>query len=141
MKWVVFFLLLLPIIVAGQTKNDFENAMAKFQKFYNAGKGDSINAMFGKGWDQAKATKALWTNQDNADMLAKYGPLQSFKFIGIDKTDPNRVYVFRTVFKKGGEQATSLTLDENNMLGTFRFITTSKSIAKLIRKNNNSSTQ
>jgi hypothetical protein len=135
MKWLPLTLLLLPVFANAQNKSDFENAMATFKKFYNAGQGDSINKMFGQSWEKMKATTALWTNEDNKQMLEKYGVMQSFKFIGIDKTDPKKVYVFKTVFSKGGEQTTSLTLDKKNKFKTFRFITFSDGIAKLIKKN------
>ena len=107
--------------------------MEKFQTFYNAGQGDSINAMFGHGWDQMKLTKPLWTNAGTDELLEEYGILKSFKFVGVDTSDPSNVYVFQTVFSKKGAKATSLTLDKDNNLGTFRFITTSDEITQLIK--------
>jgi len=47
----------MPLAVAGQTVNSYQQAMEKFKKFYNAGQGDSINAMFGHEWDETKLTK------------------------------------------------------------------------------------
>lgn len=134
MKLRAFFLLLLPMAVMAQSETPHKAAMEKFQQFYNAGQGDSINAMFGHSWDQAKAIKPLWTNEDVARMLEEYGTLQSFTFIGIDKTDPQRVYVFLTSFSKAGQKTSSCTLDPENALSTFRFMTTSKRISKLVRK-------
>jgi hypothetical protein len=138
MKFVVLLVFLLPLVAASQSKTDYENVMAKFQKFYNTGQGDSINAMFGHSWDEMKLTKALWTNAKASEYLKEYGKLKSFKFIGIDESDPNKVYVFETVFSKAGTKTTSLTLDEEHSLGTFRFITSSESISALQRKRNNS---
>jgi len=138
MRLVVLFIYLLPFAAAGQSKTDYENVMAKFQKFYNAGKGDSINAMYGHDWDQMKMKKALWTNAKAAEYLKEYGRLKSFKFIGIDESDPNKVHVFETIFSKAGTKTTSLTLDKNLALGTFRFITSSESISALQRKQKNS---
>jgi hypothetical protein len=139
MKFFAFFVFLLPLAVAGQSKIDYERAMSTFQRFYNAGQGDSINVMFGHGWDEMKLTKALWTNADAAEYLKEYGKLESFKFIGIDESDPNKVYVYETVFSKAGTKTTSLTLDENRDLSTFRFITSSESISLLQRKQKRSS--
>ena len=133
MKFFAILAFLIPFVVAGQSKTNYENAMAKFQKFYNAAQGDSINAMFGHGWDEMKLTKALWTNAKAAECLKEYGKLKSFTFVGVDKEDPNEVRVFQTVFSKAGTKTTSLTLDEDYALGTFRFITTSESINELLK--------
>jgi len=134
MKLLASLLLLLPMAVMAQSETPHEIAMGKFQKFYNAGQGDSINAMFGHSWDQAKAIKPMWSNEDVARMLEEYGTLQSIKFIGIDKTDPQRVSVFLTTFSKAGQKTSSCTLDPENALSTFRFMTTSNRISKLVRK-------
>ncbi len=134
MKFLALLFFLLPLAVAGQSNTDYENAMAKFQKFYNAGQGDSINAMFGHDWDEMKLTNALWTNAKAADFLKEYGKLKSFKFVGVDKEDPNEVHVFQTVFDKAGTKTTSLTLDQGRSLSTFRFITSSERIDALLRK-------
>lgn len=134
MKYFALLLFLLPLAVAGQSKTDYEKAMARFQTFYNAGRGDGINAMFGHAWDEMKLRKALWTNADAAESLKEYGKLKSFKFIGIDESDPNKVYVFDTIFSKAGTKTTSLTLNQDHSLGTFRFITSSESISALQRK-------
>jgi hypothetical protein len=134
MKSFALLAFLLPFTVAAQSKTDYEKAMAKFQKFYNAAQGDSINALFGQGWDEMKKTNPLWTNAKAAEYLKEYGKLKSFRFVGVDKADPNKVHVFQTVFAKAGTRTSSLTLDEDNASGTFRFITTSESINELLRR-------
>lgn len=134
MKPLLFLLFMLPLVGMAQSVNYHESAMKKFQQFYNAGQGDSINAMFGHSWDQAKTIKPLWTNEDVAKMQEEYGTLQSFNFIGIDQADPQKVYVYQTVFSKAGAKTTSCTLDKENAFSTFRFITTSDGISKLLRK-------
>ena len=133
MKLLAIIVFLMPLTVAGQTTNSYQHVMEKFKQFYNAGHGDSINAMFGHGWDEMKSTKPLWTNKQAAEFIKEYGSLKSFKFIGVDTLDPNRVYVFKTFFSKAGARTTSLTLDKDNGLGTFRFITTSEGITRLLR--------
>ncbi len=133
MKLLAIAVFLMPLAVAGQSANSYQKAMEKFKKFYNAGQGDSINAMFGHGWDEMKSTSPLWTNAQAAEYIKEYGSLRSFKFIGVDSLDPNRVYVFKTFFSKAGARTTSLTLDKDNGLGTFRFITTSEGITQLLR--------
>jgi len=134
MKFLIFLLFMLPIAATGQTFTDYKHAMEKFQQFYNAGRGDSINAMFGHEWDQIKASNPLWTNKQVAAHLDELGTLKSFKFIGIDSLDPQQVYVFQTFFNKAGAKTTSLTLDKDYNLGTFRFITTSDGITALLNK-------
>lgn len=134
MKRLLFLTFMLPLAVMAQTDSYHESAMKKFQQFYNAGQGDSINAMFGHSWDQAKTIKPLWTNEDVAKMQEEYGTLESFKFIGIDKKDPQKVRVFLTVFSKAGQKTTSCTLDKAHAFSTFRFMTTSNGISKLVRK-------
>jgi len=133
MKLLAILVLLMPLALLGQTPNSHSQAMEKFKKYYNAGQGDSINAMFGHEWDQIKTTKALWTNAKAAELLKEYGSLKSFEFVGVDTLDPNRVYVFKTFFSKKGVKTTSLTLDKDNSLSTFRFITTSEGIIQLLR--------
>ncbi len=121
MKLFALLVFLLPLAVAAQTKIHYEKAMSKFQKFYNKGQGDSINAMFGHIPDDMKFSRRLWTDDTNAERLKEYGKLKSFKFIGIDESDPEKVYVFKTIFSKAGAKTTSLTLYEDNSVGTFRF--------------------
>ena len=137
MKLLVLLTFLLPIMLLGQSQTDFENAMTKFQKFYNVGLGDSLSAMFGYEPNEPRPTKSLWTNESNASALEKFGTLKSFKFIGVDKSDTYDVYVFITNFSKAGEQTTSLTLNKDKSLGTFRFITSSVGIDDLVKKYKN----
>ncbi|MET0637746.1 MAG: hypothetical protein ABWZ25_17080 [Chitinophagaceae bacterium] len=132
MKLLAILMFFMPFAMAAQAQNPHQQAMNKFTKFYNAGQGDSINAMFGHGWDDIKSSQPLWTNAKAAELLEEFGMLESFKFVGVDTSDPNEVYVFQTVFSKKGANATSLTLDKDNSLDTFRFITTSNGITRLL---------
>jgi len=134
MKFFAIVSFLLPMAVAGQSKTDYENIMAKFQNFYNSGKGDSINAMFAHRQNDIKSSRALWTNDGIVSLLEEFGILKSFKYIGIDNSDSNKVHVFETIFSKAGAKTTSLTLYNDYSIGTLRFITTSESINELLRK-------
>lgn len=138
MKFFALLILLLPLATAGQSKTDYEKAMATFQKFYNAGLGDSINAMFGYSEGTVKPSRPLWTNEATASALAEFGTLKSFQYIGVDKSDTYDVVVFVTVFSKAGNKTTSLTLNQDYSLGTFRFITTSEGITDLLKKHHSS---
>jgi hypothetical protein len=134
MKDLTLLIFLLPITAIAQSKADYQNAMEKFQRLYNAGQCDSIRAMFQSSIQSASKANPLWTNDYCDEALKKFGVLKSFSFLGIDKTDPNNVFVFQTFFSKAGARSTSLTLNENAELGTFRFITTSEGIEKLLKK-------
>ena len=136
MKFLVSFLFILPMAANSQTVTDYKQAMKKFQKFYNAGRGDSINALFKQEWEQPKEIEPMWTNKSVAAELKKSGTLKSFKFIGIDTLDPQKVYVFKTVFSKAGTKTTSLTLDKDHYVHTFRFFTIPDGINKLLNKRN-----
>jgi hypothetical protein len=136
MKFLVSLLFILPIAATGQTVTDYKNTMEKIQKFYNAGLGDSINAMHKHDPDQIKEkmVESFWSNKKVATYLDEFGALKSFKFIGIDTLDPEKVYVFQTFYSKAGQRTTSLTIDKDHNLGTFRFITTSDGITALLNK-------
>jgi hypothetical protein len=134
MKTLIFLAFLLPITGFAQTETDYQKVMAKFQQFYNAGHGDSIYAMFKSSIQSASVGHPLWTKESNATALKQYGTLKSFNFLGIDNTDAAGVYVFQTFFSKAGAKTTSLTLDDNYRLGTFRFITKSEGIDALLKK-------
>ena len=130
MKRFVTAFFFLPLFCSSQTTKDYNLAMQKFKAFYNAGQGDSINAMFGHSLDQAKARKTLWTNDEAAKALEELGKLESCKFIGIDESDPQKVYVFQTVFSKAGKKMTSCTLNKELAFGTFRLVTIPDKITK-----------
>lgn len=134
MKTLAFLAFLLPITVVAQTETDYLQVMAKFQRLYNAGQGDSIHLMFNRAYQSSVANKPMWTNESNANLLQEFGTLKSFSFLGVDETDLDKVRVFQTVFSKAGAKTTSLTLYENRRLGTFRFITTSDGIDDLLKK-------
>lgn len=129
MKILVLIAFMLPVTVTAQSKADYQHVMAKFQQFYNAGQADSIQAMFAP-----VDVKPLWNDKSIAADLNKFGTLNSFTFLGIDKTDPQNVYVFQTNFSKAGARTTSLTLHRDLRPGTFRFMTTSGGIDALLKK-------
>jgi hypothetical protein len=123
MKILIILAIALPLVSMSQTSSHYYEVMEKFKKFYNAGQVDSINALYGHGWDSAKLRRPIWTNARAAEYLEKYGQLKSFKFVCIDKKDPDQIHIFQTVFSKKGSKLTGLTLDEDNKLSTFRFST------------------
>jgi hypothetical protein len=135
MKVLFCIAFLLPITVIAQTKSDYEHAMANFQRFYNAGQGDSICAMFHiDNPSMEKGIESLWSNERTAEALQQSGMLKSFKYIGVDQTDVDTVRVFQTLFSIAGAKTTSLTLHKDYKLGTFRLMTISDGIKDLLKK-------
>ena len=135
MKILFCFVFFLPIVVTAQTKSDYQHAMAKFQRFYNAGQGDSLYPIFhieNSSWGEG--VKSMWSNERIAELLKQFGTLKSFRYIGVDQTDVDTVRVFQTFFSKAGAKTTSMTLHQDNKLGTFRFMTTSDGIDELLKK-------
>src|SRR5437868_12671540 len=103
MKTFLCLAFLLPITVVAQTKTDYHQVMAKFQRFYNAGQGDSICTLFHRdNTTTEKGIKCMWSKEGAADALKRYGILKSFKYIGVDQTDVDTVRVFQTFFSKAG---------------------------------------
>jgi hypothetical protein len=139
MKIIAISIFLLPVVLFGQSKKDYRAAMITFQKFYNAGQGDSINALIFKHTpDVMHSIHTMWTNQRVAELHQEFGLLNSFRYIGIDQTDPDKVRVFETVFSKAGPKTTSLSFFKNGDIGNFRFITESDGINELLKKSRRS---
>ncbi len=135
MKLLIVLLFMLPFALFGQNSQPYLQTMGKFQLLYNAAKDDSLNAMFGHEWDEMQKTKPLWTKGESKKYLEEYGKLISFKFIGFENKDSETLAIFRTVFSKKGKKVTSISLNSENKLGTFRFSTgsESKEINRLLR--------
>lgn len=132
MKTLLFIALLaLPCLAQAQTLNDYQHAMDKFVKYYNNKEGDSILQMWPAKTAATAGLQHMWNSQSLGLAHAEYGKITAFKFLGVDMDDPNNVKVFTTHFSIAGDKTTSLTLDADRKLGTFRFITTSDGIDKL----------
>lgn len=139
MKIIAIAILLLPVVLFGQSKKDYQATMVTFQKFYNAGLGDSINTLiFKHAPDVMRSIEPMWTNKRVAELHQEFGLLNSFRYIGIDRTDPDKVRVFETVFSKAGSKTTSLSFFKNGDICNFRFITESDGINELLKKSRKS---
>jgi hypothetical protein len=113
----------------GQTQAEYDNAMARFMKFYNANQADSICNLFSDTWGEHK--KTLWTSQDLMETKREYGEMTSFKYMGVEPGDSIRLYKTVCTKKTFG---TGISLDTDNKMLTHRFHTTSPYIKKLLRK-------
>ena len=115
---------------AAQTKADYEIAIARFTKFYNSKQADSIQNMWSPKEDN------MWDVKMTEGVNKKYGKIVSYKYLGIDSTDTEQhgLAVFKIQFSKAGKKALSLTMEKGKYLGTFRFITSSPHIDKMLRE-------
>jgi hypothetical protein len=123
-------LFILPHSVSAQTKDDYEHVMNKFIKFYNAQRYDSVYNLY--------ADKDITTPDKNEKLLRsfmkKYGRVLSYEYLGVDASEKELVTVFVTHWSKAGDKTTSFSLDKNNKFRTWRFITSSEGIDKLLKK-------
>jgi hypothetical protein len=134
MKNLLLIFLLLPCFVFAQTQTDYEGAIGRFMKFYNSKQGDSIVKMWPSDAPYIESIKRSWNKEVMESLHEKYGKLLSYEYVGIDTEDSNPgLAVFKTKYSVVGEKTTSLSLDDKKHLSTFRFITSSDGIDKLLR--------
>jgi len=137
MKNLLLLFFFSPFLGLSQTKTDHEYAMSRFKKFYNNKQGDSIVKMWPSDAPYIGSIKRSWNKEMLESLHEKYGKLLSYEYVGIDKDDSNPgLAVFITKYSVVGEKTTSLTLDEKKYLSTFRFITSSDGIDKLLKEKN-----
>jgi len=129
MRYIIILLAMLPLASFAQNTKDYERAMGSFVKFYNNSQSDSIINL-----SAPEERDNMWNPELIATLQKEYGTIKSHKYIGIDTSDPGKVAVFKMMFTKAGTKATSLTLDKRNYIGTFRFITSSDEIEKMLKR-------
>ncbi len=125
MRYLTFlsvFFLLLPCFASAQSTADFDAAMGKFVKAYNAKDSSAI----GKLWpaERRKQMERVYSAKQVTELQGKYGKINSCKFVGIDTSEGNKVAVFKSVFSKAGVQATVITLNPENYLTSIRLTIT-----------------
>jgi hypothetical protein len=134
MKHLLIILLFLPIAGFAQKQADYEQAMSRFVKFYNNNQGDSIKNMWPPK-ERGDWMDKMWSKERIESNQKEYGKILSYKYIGIDTEDPNPgLAVFKTQFSVVGWKTTSMTLEKGHYLSTFRFITSSDGIKKLLEQ-------
>jgi hypothetical protein len=121
---------MLQLSAFAQTTKDYERAMGSFVKFYNNSQSDSIINLSAPEY----RAHNMWTSELIASSQKEYGTIKSYRYIGIDTSDPGKVAVFKMVLTKAGVKASSLTLDKRNYIGTFRFFTSSDEIEKMLKR-------
>ena len=135
MRYLTFlsvFCSLIPCMASAQSRSDYDFAMNKFVKAYNAKDAAAINKM----WPvkMRKQLANMFTAKELEEDQEKYGKIMSYQYLGVDTSDANKVTVFKTVFSVGGIKTTSLTLDPGSFLGTFRLVTSSPEINRMLKR-------
>jgi hypothetical protein len=134
MKYLLMLCLLISPAAYGQyAQADYERMMGRFANFYNSDQRDSICAMFPQYPDRAGYCFWKEVNSDTS-ALEEYGSIVSWTWLGSDKEDEAPVRVFRVVYSKAGTKAMSFTLAGDHHFGTFRLITTSDEIERMLNK-------
>lgn len=130
MKYLAILLILLPLGADAQNKKDFKEVMGKFVQYYNAGNTEMVCTLFPANKDE----KCFWrmAEEQGSKSLDEYGKIVAYQYLGKDKTDPGNVTVFRIETEKQGVKAMSFTLEPGNKFGTFRFITSSEEIERML---------
>ena len=95
MRYILITLLLLPMSAMCQTKADYEHAMDRFVKYYNARQGDSIVAMWPP--NEKKTMTHMWGDESVNETYEQCGAITSYIYIGKDTEDPNKVAVFSII--------------------------------------------
>jgi hypothetical protein len=131
MKKLLLVFLFAPIVAFCQSQKDYERTFARFVKFYNNEQSDSIANM----WIGDEGIDNMWNPDLIKTLHSEYGTIVSYSYLGIDKEDPNPgLAVFKTKLSKAGWKTTSFTIESDGSLGTFRFITSSDGIDKMLAK-------
>lgn len=116
---------MLPLSTFAQKKADYELVMSKFTRYYNHEQVDSINML--------DAGKGYWELENLRSMKKSMGDILSFKYLGVDTSDRNKVHVFKVKLSKDGIKAVSFTLNKTNHTETFRFTTSSDEIERMLK--------
>ncbi len=137
MKYLLSLLVaIMPLLSFAQSSVRNEKLMAKFVADYNSVNSDGIVHMWNDSETVEWASKA-WSAASITNMHKQYGKILSYEYLGIDEEDPNpglAVYVIN--MSVAGTKNLSFTFDNGKDLGTFRFITSSDGIDKMMKNHN-----
>ncbi len=128
----VFCLLLISGTASAQSRSDYDFAMNKFVKAYNAM--DTINIV--KMWPPEKRAgiAKLFSGKQLAEDQERFGKILSYKYVGIDSAGTSKATVFKTAFSVAGTRASSFTLNQKNLFSSFNLIDMSPQITKMLKK-------
>jgi hypothetical protein len=129
---------LLPAMGFSQTKADYEHAVSKLAKFYNNDQPDSVYKLLSDKWGSDK--KNLFSPDNAKALLKRYGKIKSYKYIGKDPEyyddQLTQMVFFKVVYTMAvdgrREHAMSISLDEQNKIYGFNFITSSPHIDSFV---------
>lgn len=127
MRCIILTAVLLTVGLAGfaQTRVDYENAITKFQQFYNAKNDESINNMFADFWHNGN--QSAWPKGSCSDLYKNYGKMLSFEYI----FQYEHLAYFKTTFEKSTHMH-SFSLDKDNKFGTHHFETSDTDIDSIL---------
>lgn len=123
-----------------QSKHDFEHIMSKFMKFYNNGQKDSLQSLLSTKIDRSE--RNMFNKPELLqEMKKETGVLRSYKYILTDSSDVDANGRLMSLFiincsKKVNNQkafAFNISLDQDNKIYNWRFITTSHRNDSLIK--------
>lgn len=133
MKQLLILILLVPCIGFAQSRADYDKFMEKFVRLYNTKQSDSLVNMWKYNEEFDEWTRKVWSNDKLTEKHKEYGKIIAYKYLGIDTEDPSPgLAVYETNFSVVGWKTTSFTID-SGYLSTFRPITSSKGIDKLLK--------
>ena len=135
MKFLLIFLLALPLATFSQSKRDYNRTMEQFVRFYN---NDDVNEVC-KLFQNTPEYGCFWRMvEQRSNALDKYGKILSYEYLGKEEPGLTNIRVFKVVFEKMGVKAMAFEIAEDRLFRTFRFNTSSDDIDAMLAKANRS---
>lgn len=120
----------LPLFSLAQTQEDYEAMLVKFMEYYNSAETEKIASLFTER--SRSSIERAYAKEKIMEGHKHWGKIRSFKYLGIDTTDLERVAVFR-IETTTQVHALSFNLFEDGKFGTFRHSTSSPEIDEMLR--------
>jgi hypothetical protein len=114
----------------GQSRADFDKAMAAFMKNCNSLDDEAINTDFSHLWDEfaVKLKHPIWPAGRSEAFVKEYGKIRSFKYLGVAE---DGVTIYKVVCDKS-THALGISLDYEGKYATFRPWTSSPAIKEMM---------
>jgi hypothetical protein len=135
MKFLLIFLLALPLATFAQSKRDYNRTMEQFVRFYNNNDVNGVCLLFYERPGRECFWK--WAQRDHST-LDKYGRILSYEYMGKVPSDPNDIRAYKVLFEKQGVKAMSFHLGSDRLFRTFRLDTMDEEIEQMLAKANRS---
>lgn len=114
----------------GQSRADFDKAMAAFMKNCNSLDDEAINTNFSHSWDEfaVKLKHPIWSAGRSEAFVKEYGKIRSFKYLGVAE---DGVTIYKVVCDKS-THVLGISLDYEGKYATFRPWTSSPAIKEMM---------